>query len=201
MLLRTLAIHDGDRILDAGMGAGTLSVPRAGSRSVHVYGIEQTRTGFLMATTALALTEQPCDVYEADFFDLMPTTLGIDPDGAIRAERRSRRVDIVPGEVDAVVGNPPYVANRNLERDATHYRRHLEAFGDANCTRYADGDKKLSGRSNLFVYFLTHATQFLTDGGRLVYLLPTKWMETKYGETLQTFLLDHYKLSAAFVFV
>jgi len=199
-LMRTLAIRDGDRVLDAGMGAGALSVPRAESTSVHVYGIEQTRTGFLMATTALALTEQPSDVYEADFFDLMPTTLGIDPDGAIRAEPCSRRVDIVPGEVDTVVGNPPYVANRNLERDATHYRRHLDAFGDADCTPYADGDKQLSGRSNLFVYFLMHATQFLTDGGRLVYLLPTKWMETKYGETLQTFLLDHYKLSAVIAF-
>ena len=201
-LMRTLATRDGDRLLDAGMGAGALSVPRAESESesVHAYGIEETRTGFLMATTALALTEQPSDVYEADFFNISPATLGIDPDAVIRAEPRSRRVDIVPGEVDAVIGNPPYVANRNLERDATHYRRHLEAFGDADSTPYANGDKQLSGRSNLFVYFLTYATQFLTDGGRLVYLLPTKWMETKYGETLQTFLLDHYKLSAVIAF-
>lgn len=202
-LLRELAVQDGDRVLDPGMGAGALSVPRASrSASVYAYGVERTRIGFLMATTALALSGQPADVYEADFFDVGPATLGMNPDARIPAGDRSasRGVDIVPGEVDAVVGNPPYVANRNLEREATHYRRHLRAFGPPDRTPYVDGAKKLSGRSNLFVYFLTYATQFLADGGRLVYLLPTKWMETQYGETLQTFLFDHYKVSAVIAF-
>jgi hypothetical protein len=199
-VMRELATYDADRLLDAGMGAGALSVSRDDSTSVRVYGIEQSRTGFLLATTALALTDQPAVIHEADFFDIAPATLGLDPDASMSPGSKSRQIDIVPGTVDAAIGNPPYVANRNLERQTAHYRRHLHAFGDENCTPYADGAKRLSGRSDLFTYFVTHATQFLANGGRLVYLLPTKWMETEYGQTLQTFLFDHYQISAIIKF-
>lgn len=199
-IIRELAICDGDQVLDAGMGAGALSVPRDQPRSVSIFGIEQSRLGFLMAVTALALAGQPGVVHEADFFDGGASTLGMDADAAIQMGHDVGDVDIVPGQVDAAVGNPPYVANRNLERETDHYRQHLSAFGDNNQTPYVDGDTKLSGRSDLFVYFVTHATQFLTEGGRLVYLLPTKWMETRYGQTLQTFLFDHYRVSAVIEF-
>lgn len=199
-LMRELAICDGDQVLDAGMGAGALSVPRDQQRSSHIYGIEQSRLGFLLAVTALALTDQPGVVHEADFFEVGASTLGMNPDAAIGMGPDTGDVDVVPEQVDAAIGNPPYVANRNLDRETDYYRQHLSAFGATNQTPYLDGDKQLSGRSDLFVYFLTHATQFLTDRGRLVYLLPRKWMETRYGQTLQTFLLEHYKVSAVIDF-
>lgn len=199
-IMRELAVCGSDQVLDAGMGSGALSVLRNQSRSVSTFGVEQDRLGFLMSVTALATADQPGVVHEADFFDIGEHPLGMDPDAAIRMGPDIEDVDIIPGKVDAAIGNPPYVANRNLSKPTSHYRRHLAAFGGPNETPYLDGEKKLSGRSDLFVYFVTHATQFLAEGGRLVYLLPTKWMETQYGETLQTFLLDHYRLSAVIEF-
>lgn len=199
-LMWELAVCEGDQVLDAGMGAGALSVPRGKSRSVSTFGVEQSRLGFLMAVTALAVADQPGVVHEADFFDIGARPLGMDPDATIQMGPDNEDVDIVPGQVDAAIANPPYIANRNLPQSTSHYRRHLAAFGETDRTPYLDGEKKLSGRSDLFVYFVTHATQFLAEGGRLVYLLPTKWMETQYGQTLQTFLFDHYRLSAVIEF-
>jgi len=199
-IMRELAVCDGDQVLDAGMGAGTLSIPQDQSASANIFGVEQSPVGFLLAVTALTLGDQPGIVHESDFLDIRTSTLGMDPDAAIGMGPDTRDVDIVPGQVDAAIGNPPYVANRDLERETDHYRQHLSAFGDPDRTPYLDGEKKLSGRSDLFVYFVTHATQFLAEGGRLVYLLPTKWMETRYGQTLQTFLFDHYKVSAVIRF-
>jgi len=198
--MRELATCNGDSILDAGIGAGALSVPRDQSRSSQTYGVEQSRIGFLMAVTSLALTDQSGIVHRTDFFDIEPATLGMDPDAAIHMGRDTGEVDILPGNVGAAIGNPPYVANRNLDRERSHYRQHLHAFGGADQSPYVDGDKRISGRSDLFVYFVTHATQFLAEGGRLVYLLPRKWLETKYGETLQTFLFDHYQVTAIIEF-
>ncbi|QLH83838.1 Eco57I restriction-modification methylase domain-containing protein [Halosimplex pelagicum] len=195
-IMRELAVCDDEQVLDAGIGAGALSVPRDSTMSAHTYGVEQSRLGFLLAVTSLALAEQPGVVHHSDFFDITPGTLGMNPDATLKKDLDSGDVDIVPGQVDAAIGNPPYVANRNLEKETRHYRQHLSAFGKPNKTSYLDGEKKLSGRSDLFVYFITHATQFLVDGGRLVYLLPTKWMETQYGQTLQAFLFDHYQVSA-----
>lgn len=199
-IMRELAARDHETILDTGIGAGALSVSRDQSPSIQTYGVEQSHLGFLMAVTALALTDQSGVIHETDFFDIAPATLGMDPDAAIRMGRDTGNIDIVPGDVDAIIGNPPYIANRNLDRESTHYRQHLHAFGSAGQSPYLDGDKRISGRSDLFVYFTTHATQFLTEGGRLVYLLPAKWMETQYGETLQTFLFDHYQVSAIIEF-
>jgi len=196
-LMRELAVTDGDRVLDPGMGAGALSVPRDDDKSVHAYSIEQSRTGVLMGVTALALSEQQSTVHEADFFDIDPTTLGMGPDSVLS---RTDTVDILPGELDSVIANPPYIANRDLPRDTEYYRQHLQAFRKEGTPPYADGEKRLSGRSDLFVYFLTHATRFLADDGRLVFLLPKKWMETQYGRTLQTFLFDQFKLRAVIDF-
>jgi len=199
-IMRELATRNRDDVLDAGIGAAALSVSRNQSRSSQTYGVEESRIGFLMAVTSLALTDQPGVVHQADFFDIGPATLGMEPDAAIRMGRHTGEVDILPGSVDAALGNPPYVANRDLDRDSSHYRQHLHAFGDAGESPYVDGDKRISGRSDLFVYFVTHATQFLAEGGRLVYLLPRKWLETKYGETLQTFVFDHYQVTAIIEF-
>ena len=120
-----LAVCDGDQVLDAGMGTGALSVPRGQSRSVSTFGVEQSHLGFLMAVTALAVADQPGVVHEADFFDIGARPLGMDPDAAIQMGSGNEDVDIVPGQVDAAIANPPYVANRNLSQSTSHYRRHL----------------------------------------------------------------------------
>jgi SAM-dependent methyltransferase len=126
---------------------------------------------------ALALAERALDgavrTVEADFFECDPADLG---------------------RVDAVVGNPPY--RRQEALDKAHLREHLAAFGPDGTTPYLDGDRAIDGRSDAYVYFLTHATRFLRPGGRLAMILPTKWLATRYGERLQRFLLDQYRIHA-----
>lgn len=199
-IVRALALRDADSVLDAGMGAGSLSIPTERAESVRVYGVEQSPTGFLMAVTALALTDHSGVVQAADFFKVAPDDLGCRPDARLDPDHRDTSGEVGVASVDAVVANPPFLANRDLPRERAHYRRHLTVFGEGEATPYASGAKQLSGRSNLCVYFLTHATRFLDAGGRLVIVLPTKVLDTQYGATLLTFLCDHYQLQALLTF-
>lgn len=85
---------------------------------------------------------------------------------------------------DAVVGNPPYIRQEQIA-DKERCRRHLDSVG-------ADLDK----RSDIYSYFFTHATRFLEEGGRLGYITSDRWLSVKYGEALQDFLLEKFKIKA-----
>lgn len=98
--------------------------------------------------------------------------------------------------VDVVVGNPPFVRAEALEPDVDHYRRHLAAFGSGCDTPLLAGDEALSRRSDAYVYFVTQATRFLRPGGRLAFVLPTKWLMSAYGEDLRRFLRERYRVYA-----
>lgn len=119
--------------------------------------------------------------------------LDLDPGGAFSAtdgQGDIRGTDAAPA-FDAVVGNPPFVRQEDLDKD--HCRRHLREFADGT---YADGDGAVSGKSDASVYFLTQATRFLQEGGRLGFVVPTKWLMTDYGRSVQAFLADHYRVRA-----
>jgi hypothetical protein len=127
-------------------------------------------------------------LYEADFFDTTPDT-----EPADRADRDTYDA-LTLGRFDAVVGNPPYLRQETV--DADRVRAHLDAFGPPGDRPYRDGDRALSNRSDAYVYFVTHATQFLRPGGRLAVVVPAKWLTTRYGGPFQRFLFDHYRLHA-----
>jgi hypothetical protein len=135
------------------------------------------------------------NAYNEDFFNLHPMSRESDAGKVGRDGDEGRAL----GKSDAVVANPPYVRQEDLFPSKEHFREHLKSseFRDTNNrTPYFDGDKKLSARSDLYVYFITHATQFLRDGGRLGFIVPSKWMNVKYGAALQEFLSDHYRIDA-----
>jgi hypothetical protein len=132
--------------------------------------------------------------YHASFFDLDPSTDFL-LDSRIDVLRNGDDAGEI-GIVDAVVGNPPYIEASDLYPDKSHFRDHLRAFGPENSAPYKDGDRKIGSNADAYVYFVTHATQFLRDGGRLGFIIPTKWMMSRYGEQFQQFLYDHYKIEA-----
>lgn len=136
----------------------------------------------LLETTDAAL-DAPCHLYEADFLDVDP--------GAERSVS-VRDSGLTAGQFDAVVGNPPYVRQETVDIDDA--RSHLASFGPDGETPYLDGDRALSRRSDAYVYFLTQATRFLRDGGRLGVVVPSKWLTTQYGESFQRFLFDHFRI-------
>ncbi len=190
------------RVLDPAVGSGVFPVAatrRLGAlapdsspadRLGQVVGVDTDPVPLALAADRLLDAEDPgpdaqCRLYETDFFAVEP---GPDRSGTVTDD------GLVAGRFDAVVGNPPYV--RQETTDVDRARAHLAAFGPDGQQPYLDGDDALSRRSDAYVYFLTHATRFLRDGGRLGVVVPNKWLSTRYGEPFQRFLFDHYRLAA-----
>ncbi len=194
------------RVLDPASGSGTFPVevysvlkydyPDATHQnildSISVVDINK----FPLHLTALNLASQNIEeqidtlhAYHSSFFDIGPEST------MLSSARLDERSTGEMGYFDAVVGNPPYIRNRNIpNKDA--FRSHLSVFGSADSSPYLSGSKKIGKKSDAYVYFITHATQFLRDGGRLGFVIPPKWMSAKYGLDLQQFLFDHYRIHA-----
>jgi len=155
---------------------------------------------FPLHLTALNLASQNIEEKIDTLHAYHTSFLDIEPDSTMLSSARLDNRDT--GEVgyfDGVVGNPPYIRNRNIpDKDA--FRAHLSRFGSKNSSPYLDGSKKLSKKSDAYVYFITNATQFLRDGGRLGFVMPPKWMSVRYGMDFQQFLFDHHRIHAVVTF-
>lgn len=125
------------------------------------------------------------NVEVSDFFDVEPHTLrfGRVTADASGGEWRSGDIEDAIGGLDAVVGNPPYIRYQNIG-DKEKVRSHLTEV---------DADY-LSGFSDIYCYFITHASRFLKDGGRLGFIVSDRWLSSQYGEHLQRVLLDNFKI-------
>ena len=82
-------------------------------------------------------------------------------------------------EVDALVGNPPYVIRHRFENADTI----IEQFAD---------QYDFSDQSDLYVYFLLQAAEFLAPGGKMAMIVSNSWMKRKYGEEFKQFLLNEF---------
>lgn len=95
------------------------------------------------------------------------------------------------GGFDAVVANPPYIRQENID-DKDHVRDHLDS-------QEIDAEY-ISSRSDIYAYFLTHGTEFLAEGGDLGFITSDRWLDTRYGEHIQQFILDNYEIRAIIKF-
>lgn len=95
------------------------------------------------------------------------------------------------GGFDCIVGNPPYIRQENIN-DKEKVRSHLGS-------QEVDGEY-LSKRSDIYAYFLTHSFEFLNDGGDLGFITSDRWLDTKYGEDLQQFILENFEIRAIITF-
>lgn len=84
------------------------------------------------------------------------------------------------------------------------YKRHQELEG-----RYkdliAEKIEKESGMviprtSGLYVHFLIHASRFLEDDGRMVFLTPSQYLDNKFGSVLRRFLTERFQIKALVLF-
>jgi type I restriction-modification system DNA methylase subunit len=79
------------------------------------------------------------------------------------------------GGFDVIVTNPPYVRIQNLEESqATYLANRFNA--DWNF--------------DLYTTFVQQAWELLKDGGVAGFILPNKWVNANYGESLRSFLGD-----------
>lgn len=90
---------------------------------------------------------------------------------------------------DAVIANPPYVRHHNLSAEhkllARHYSSRLGV--------------KVSSLSGSYVYFFLEALLRLNDGGRLVFITPTEFLDVRYGQAVKEALLHHCEIDEILV--
>ncbi len=195
-----------DRVLDPACGGGTFLVrayarkralaERAHQEQSHqqligqIFGVDRAAFPAQLATMNLAVRHLSDEanyplVAREDFFDAQ---VGGAPLYHVPLTGNAVR-DIALGDLDAVVGNPPYLRQEGLAPD---YKNRL-----VNILRNDwPGIRPLSGRSDIYAYFFAHAGALLKPGGYLGFVTSIGWLDTDYGFRLQEFFLKNFRIIA-----
>ncbi|MEX0701301.1 MAG: N-6 DNA methylase [Planctomycetales bacterium] len=153
-------------------------------------------------------------VAQKDFFDLAPggvvLTVPLGSGGAL-----GQKQPIYLPELDAVVGNPPYVRQEEIsvpptaefkrrvkitatgldkiKKEQKAYKAHLAELASAFAPNI-----QFSGRSDLHVYFWPHVAKFLKPHAYYGFLTSSGWLDVDYGFRLQEFILRNFAVLAIF---
>lgn len=209
-LINAFCIRDADaKVLDPACGGGTFLVrayarKRAlalleGREPAHrelleqTYGVDKELFPAQLSTINLAVRHLGEEanypqVVRSDFFHVRPgVAMARRPVAAWQGDAR----DVSVQELDAVVGNPPYVRQEGL---SSQYKAALQELVRGEYT----GARKpnLSGRSDLYAYFFPHAGALLREGGYLGLVTSIGWLDTEYGFRVQEFLLSNFRIVA-----
>lgn len=108
---------------------------------------------------------------------------------------------MVEGGFDIVIGNPPYVRQREIIDQGIHPER-LKQMDDGelktlksqyknDLVNYVEETFDVSPykQSDLYVYFFFKGLDVLKDGGTLTYVTSNSWLDVNYGQRLQEGLL------------
>jgi adenine-specific DNA-methyltransferase len=147
--------HDGEHILEPSFGDGVFlravaeRAAHAGWESVHLSGIEIDEKARVRALQERLIAGD--DVRFEDF------------------------LCVPPFEVQAVIGNPPYVRLRHLA--SSQRAKALEAAEAAM-------GQSIDPSASLWMPFVLHAMRFLARGGRLAFVLPYDFTYVRYARPL-----------------
>jgi len=99
---------------------------------------------------------------------------------------------IVP-TMNCVVGNPPYTRQEEMGEDifGEKYKQKLLKIIKQDFPTIA-----LPLRSSIYAYFFPHGARFLHDKSRLGFVCLRSWLDTGYGQELQKFFLENFKVVA-----
>jgi type I restriction-modification system DNA methylase subunit len=185
----------GDKVLDPACGSGGFLVkayhklkdlkkkdnPFAEDDRLHeeilnqLYGIDinpfpAQLSSINLAVRNLKVTSKNINLLVSDFFKITPST------------------GIIPKEVNAVVTNPPYTRQEEME-----YKDQIRE----EALTYSDGSRiSINAQAGIFAYFFTHSAKFLNDAGRMGYITSNTWLDVSFGEGLKQFFLDYFKILA-----
>lgn len=118
---------------------------------------------------------------------------------AFRQDDGSRLPDeIYLPELDAVVGNPPYVRQELLpKRDRARRQAPMTTKEElADLVARVWPGLTLSRRSDLHCYFWPCATWRLKEGGWFGFLVSSSWLDVEYGFRLQEWVLQNFRIHA-----
>lgn len=204
-----------DKVLDGACGAGTFlvrSYVRKGLLNLSkkheeliddLYGIDIAKFPTHLTTINLAIRDLSSEknypkVITKDFFDVKGkekirilgedyvkqyATLGLDLEKFI----------IEIPECDAVVMNPPYTRQEEMEEGvfSEGYRTRLQELIKQEWDGFYVGK-----RSSIYSYFFIHGAKFLSEHGRLGLITSNSWLDVDYGKYLQEFFLKNFKIIA-----
>lgn len=167
------------KILDPGIGAGQLAAQvltakrSAGVDSPlrQIVGVDTDPIAISMASISLKLldgNESP-QLWCQDFIQYSPLTY---ENGSYERE-----------QFDGVIANPPYSRHQSIEN---------RTKCDINEIVSRETGYNLSGTTPLYGYFLAHAGKFVTPGGKLAFLIPSRILDAKFGTPLKKYLLNEF---------
>jgi hypothetical protein len=199
-LLVTFAVRDSrDLVLDPASGGGGFlcaayrrKVALGGSHEdtlAELWGCEVTAFAAQLTsiTLATANTEEAAAYPRVLLRDFFTTR----PGGKTTMEIPGVKGTLpMPACIDAVVGNPPYISYRRQ----TNQHNVAKALGDMRASGIAL--PIFTGKSDEYVWFLVHATQYLGNGGRLGFVVSSALLFSDYGVPLVRFLGRHYRIVA-----
>ena len=90
-----------------------------------------------------------------------------------------------PAPPNLVLTNPPYVRHHHLSREQKAYLQSVT---------FQKAGVKVSGLAGLYVYFVLLTTEWMEDGGYAAWLLPSEFMDVKYGVALKRYLANRVTL-------
>lgn len=107
-------------------------------------------------------------------------------DGSTQNIDGSKAKHTFPKKFDVIVGNPPYVR-----------QEHMSNLIKSGFTKIIDNNEQfdfyknneLDKRSDLYCYFIVFGITLLETAGKLGFIVSDSWLQSKYGEKLQRFLL------------
>jgi type I restriction-modification system DNA methylase subunit len=141
-----------------------------------------------LAMQGIVLKTKQINVIVSDFFDVKPYGEWFLKEYKLAHLNRDETKTGTYRFFDCIVANPPYIRQEIIPdkkklQDIVKYEK-------------ANIDKT----SDIYSYFFVHASQFLKNGGRLGFITSNKWLEVKYGKSLQKFFFDNHKIIAVIEF-
>ncbi|HEC91646.1 MAG TPA: SAM-dependent DNA methyltransferase, partial [Candidatus Atribacteria bacterium] len=205
-LINGFCIRKDGTIVDFGCGAGTFLV-RGYARLKNLYpekehndllaqlwGVDISKFAAHLSTISLAIRdlseiENYPRVFCEDFFDIKPKIkLDLLPKRYAATRLDRMYVEEKFPLVDAVVGNPPYTRQEELEDYIPNYKQKIERVIKK------EWKIKIGKRAGIHVYFFVHGASFLKEKGRFGYITSNSWLDVDYGKYLQEFFLKHFKI-------
>jgi type I restriction enzyme M protein len=196
---------DGERpfVLDPGCGSGTFLMSTYGylAHAAHlshkdllsiIWGFDV--SPFAAELAMINLYRQNMSEYEnfprisvSDFFSRNPTDTIEFP--ASQQASGTKKVPVPIPQFDSIVGNPPYLRSQNQDDLDPQYRKRL--FQAAVSAGFDAGAK-----TDLFAFFIYHATRLMKDGARLGFVTPASWLASDYAISLQQALLGKIRVTS-----
>lgn len=104
-------------------------------------------------------------------------------------------VFVAKGGFDIVIGNPPYIAQEEIEdplgniKPNAEYKKFLRQMANQDFPQELPVST-ISGKSDLYTFFYIRGLKLLNPKGVLNYICSNSWLDVEFGAWLQRFLLE-----------